>query len=233
MRFGLHVVFIAALTALSAVGCAPSDHSSEVQVSPASISSITAAAAQESAATAALSQQTVPAVGMRSYVDPVAGFRIDFPRNWRPRRGFDTRYLANDAWKTYAASDSQGTSLLALTMPGSNHVTAAEIRIGISKSANELRGCTQPPDAAQPATLTQTRIGNAQFTSFEAGDAAMSHYLNVHSFRTAHDGACYAIDLLVIGTNPHVFDPPVTPPFEKDAAFARMQRILRSFRFTR
>jgi hypothetical protein len=58
----------------------------------------------------------------------------------------------------------------------------------------------------------------------------MSHSLDVHSYRAVRRGACYAIDLLVYGTNPQVFDPPATPPFSRAEAFARMRSVLASLR---
>lgn len=120
----------------------------------------------------------------------------------------------------------------ALTMPGSNQVTAAELRIDISKSLSEITQCTTPSDALESGTLAHATIGGIDFTTFNAGDAAMSHYLNVRSYRAVHDGICYAIDLLIVGTNPQVYDPPATAPFSQDAAFAQLQNIMRSFRFT-
>ena len=59
----------------------------------------------------------------------------------------------------------------------------------------------------------------------------MSHHLDVHAYRTVRDGACYAIDLLVFGVNPAVYDPPATPPFSDAHAFKAMRETLQSLRF--
>jgi len=160
-------------------------------------------------------------------------FRIDVPRDWKIEHDFAHGYLANDAWRTYAAPDSHGTPIVSLTVPGSNQITSAEIRVGASRDANEIAHCARPPDSLRAGTLHSERIGGAEFTAFEASDAAMSHYLDVRGYRAVHDGACYAIDLLVYGSNPQVYDPPATPPFSKQQAFARMQAVLQTFRFTR
>jgi hypothetical protein len=160
------------------------------------------------------------------------GFSIDQPAGWQVRRDFRGGYLASDTWKTYAAPGSHGTPVIALTVPGSNHVTAAEIRIGASRSPEEVARCTKPPDAARAGGIGQATINGIRFTRFDAGDAAMSHYLDVRSYRTVHDGACYAIDLVVYGTNPEVYSPRATPPFTRQQAFAQMQRVLQDFRFT-
>jgi hypothetical protein len=165
------------------------------------------------------------------FASPDWGFSIDLPAGWQVRRGFRGGYLASDAWKTYAAPDSHGTPVIAMAVPGSNHVTAAEIRIGASRSPEEVARCTKPPNATRAGGAGQVTINGIRFTRFDAGDAAMSHYLDVRSYRTVHEGACYAIDLLVYGTNPEVYSPPATPPFTRQQAFARMQQVLQGFRF--
>ncbi|HET8701746.1 MAG TPA: copper resistance protein NlpE, partial [Nitrococcus sp.] len=76
-----------------------------------------------------------------------------------------------------------------------------------------------------------TVISGVTFTTFEAGDAAMSHYLTTRSYRAVHQATCYAIDVLVFGTNPQVYDPPATPPFTKAQAFARLLPVARNLQF--
>jgi hypothetical protein len=161
------------------------------------------------------------------------GFRIEYPKNWTARREFRGSYLASDTWKTYADPGSQGTPVAALVVPGSNEVTDAELRIGVSRAGAEVRSCATPPSAVRAGSTDRERIDGADFVRFEANDAAMSHYLVVHSYRAVHEGACFALDLLVYGVDPRVYDPPATPPFSKDHAFAVMHQVLRSFRFTR
>lgn len=161
------------------------------------------------------------------------GFRIAYPKNWPARRDFRRGHLANDNWKTYAPPGSRGTAVAALVVPGSNHVTEAEMRIGVSRAPEEVRSCSTPPSSVRAGSLDRERIDDADFVKFDAGDAAMNHYLDVHSYRVVHEGACYALDLLVYGVNTLVYDPPPKPPFSREQAFAEMHGVLRSFRFTR
>jgi len=160
------------------------------------------------------------------------GFRIEYPKGWKARRDFRGSYLANGSWKTYAPPDSQGTPVAALIVPGSNPITNAEVRIGVSRARDEVESCSKPPSSLRAGSTDRERIDSADFVKFEAGDAAMSHYLEVRSYRAVHEGACYAIDLLVYGTNPQVYEPPVTPPFSRQQAFAAMRDVLRTFHFT-
>jgi hypothetical protein len=181
----------------------------------------------------AVSAADRPSAGARDFRSEEWGFRIDYPPEWKLQRDFDHGYLANGAWKTYAASGSKGTPVLALSLPGSNAITAGELRIGVSDAANEVRRCTAPPDAVRPGSVGEAHVGGAVFATFEAADAAMSHYLSVRSYRTVHEGRCYAIDLLVTGTTPQVYDPPATPPFTRVHAFEQLQQALQGFRFIR
>lgn len=158
------------------------------------------------------------------------GFRIDVPTGWTLRHDFQSGYLANGAWKTFAAPDSQGQPVLSLTVPGSDRITDAEIRVGTSRDPGEVQRCTAPPSAVR-GNVAAERINGIDFTTFEAADAAMSHHLDVHAYRAVHDGACYAIDLLVFGVNPQVYDPPATPPFSDAHAFEAMRAVLQSFTF--
>lgn len=166
-----------------------------------------------------------------AFVNRAWGFHIDVPSGWTLRRDFQSGYLANGAWKTFAAPDSRGEPILSLAVPGSNHITDAEIRIGASRDPAEVRSCTKPPSAAVAGSVAVQRIDGVALTTFEAADAAMSHHLTVHAWRVVRGGACYAIDLLVFGVNPQVYDPPATPPFSDAHAFAAMHAVIRSFGF--
>jgi hypothetical protein len=166
-----------------------------------------------------------------AFVDATWGFRIVTPPGWTLRHDFQSSYLANGAWKTFAAPDSRGEPVLSLVMPGSDHVTDAEIRIGASRDPAEVQRCSEPPSAAVAGSLATQRVDGVAFTTFEARDAAMSHHLDVHAWRVVHGGACYAIDLLVFGVNPQVYDPPAAPPFSDAHAFEAMRSVLGSFAF--
>lgn len=166
-----------------------------------------------------------------AFVSQAWGFRIDTPPGWTLQRDFQSSYLTNDAWKTFAAPDSKGEPVLSLIVPGSNHITDAEIRIGVSRAPAEVQRCTAPPSAVRAGSVTTQRINGVPFTTFEAADAAMSHHLDVHAFRVVHGGACYAIDLLVFDVSPDVYDPPATPPFSDAKAFDAMRAVIQTFTF--
>lgn len=156
---------------------------------------------------------------------PTPGFAL--------RRDFARAYLAADQWKAFADPDVRGTPRAALVLDGSNEITSAELRIGASDDAHALATCLDVADAAASDDAGEARIDGQPFRHFRAADAAMSHYLSVDAYRAVRNGHCIAVDLLVAGTRPEVYDPPRTPPFGQDAARARLRQALEAVRFTR
>lgn len=163
--------------------------------------------------------------------DTARAFAIAVPRGMHVRRDFQRSYLANASWKSFADEDAHGAPVLALVLDGSNEVTAAELRIGVGEDPMALARCLDVPSSGVPAQATQITLAGVPFTRFHAADAAMSHYLDVEAYRAVHAGRCYAIDLLINGTRPEVYDPPATPPFERSPARQRLRDALASFRF--
>jgi hypothetical protein len=161
------------------------------------------------------------------------GIAIAYPDDFKARKGFGGSYLQNGNWKTYAGPHSVGQPIVSLVLAGSNDVTDAELRIGASRNTQAVKRCTQPPDSAVPDSETEATLDGVTFKTFKARDAAMSHYLEVKSYRAVHQDTCYALDLLVYGTNPKVYDPPRKPPFTHKHAFSRLQAALQGFRFTK
>ncbi|MEP7186912.1 MAG: hypothetical protein ABI767_13855 [Rhodanobacter sp.] len=146
------------------------------------------------------------------------------------RHDFQRSYLDNAAWKAFAAPASQGTPAVALVLDGSNKITAAELRIGTSENENAVAHCLDVPDSGVPSKADAVSLAGTPFVRFRASDAAMSHYLDVEGYRAMHSGRCYAIDLIVNGTRPEVYDPPATPPFDRATARQKLQDALQGFR---
>jgi len=164
-------------------------------------------------------------------VDAAHGFAITVPHDMHVRRDFRRSYLADAAWKSFAGGDGHGTPVLALVLDGSNRITAAELRIGVGEDAQARAHCLDVPSSGVPAQASQVTLAGVPFTRFHAADAAMSHYLDVDAYRALHAGRCYAIDLLITGTRPEVYDPPAKPPFAQDHARRRLREALAGLRF--
>lgn len=171
-----------------------------------------------------------PTAGWKRFDSQKWGFRIDYPDAWNAGQSFGTSYFSTGTWKSYATAGSKGTPIVALTLPGSNKVTTAQLRIGASSDAQAVAHCFDLPATASSGGDHQM-LNGVPFVHFRAGDASMSHYVNVESYRAVHAGRCYAIDLWIAGTRPQVYSPPATPPFTHDQAEKRLQSALHTFRF--
>ena len=215
-------------SSLLLAACTPSGQAPQGRDSAAAPSSTT-----QPASTATARHTSTPRAGTKRFRSKRLGFYIDYPEGMASSVRFDSHYLTNDNWKVYAKPKSPGFPVLMLTLPGSNEVTAAELRIGISSDDKEVRQCKQPGNAAQPSNQGKADINGTDFVTWHAHDAGMSHYLKVRSYRTVHEHYCYAIDLVVTGTNPDVYQPPKTPPFSQKEAFAKLHKALEGFHFTR
>ncbi|WP_139171572.1 hypothetical protein [Modicisalibacter muralis] len=158
--------------------------------------------------------------------------RVRYPADLELRQGFRKSYFTNGRWKTYTGPDSPpGKPLMALVMPASNRVTAGELRIGASRDPVAIRTCKEIPASVRPGSVEETMIDGVAFTTFKAGDAGMSHYLLVRSYRAVHAETCYAMDVLVFGTNPNVYDPPKAPPLSRQQVFARLVPVAEELQF--
>lgn len=199
----------------------------------ATLSLLLAACGQQPAPKTSAAPTAVPvAEASHAYRDPAQGFSLDIPPGMQLRHDFQRSYLDAGAWKAFAEPDSQGTPMAALVLDGSNKITAAELRIGVSADHQAVAHCTEVPASGVPAGRDTVKLSGTDFVHFHAADAAMSHYLQVESYRAVHAGRCYALDLWISGTRPEVYDPPATPPFSRKDALRSLHDALAGFHFT-
>jgi hypothetical protein len=173
---------------------------------------------------------TLGAVAPAVFRDKAIGLSLGAVPGFRLYRDFHRSYRAPEGWKAFAGPDSHGREVAALVLDGSDEVAAAEMRIGASDAVEDVARCLDAPDEAG-ADPDQVEVGGVAFAHFHAEDAAMSHYLQVDGYRSVRNGRCVAIDLMVSGTRPEVYDPPRTPPFTVPAARVRLQQALAAVRW--
>jgi|GEM_PF-2247228 len=158
---------------------------------------------------------------------------IDYPRDVDASRSFVSDYFLGSRWDSSSDGNTAGTPLLALTLPDSNQLVRAVIRIGASDDARAVDVCLPAPGT--PGT-SDRRIDAIEFTRVDQGDAAMSHYSQTRSYRAVRDeDQCIAIDLIVTGTRAGVYDAQDRPeqPFTPDQAMSRLTDLLDGIHFLR
>lgn len=165
------------------------------------------------------------------HVDAALGFSLAVPRGMHLQRDFERSYLDAASWKAFAEPGSRGKAAAALVLDGSNEITTAELRVGVSPDPAAVTHCADVPASGVPAKSDTIKLAGADFVHFHAAGAAMSHYLQVEGYRAVYEGRCYAIDLWISGTRPEVYDPPRPAPFARDVASRQLHDALAGFRF--
>jgi len=208
---------------LASTGCTPSPNA-DVTPQPTGGDPGAAKAAVTNEARAA------PSLPAYAFSETPPGIALAAVPGMELRRDFTRSYLTLDGWKLFEASGSKGSPLAALVLDGSNEVTAAELRLGRSDDAGAVADCLMPP-AEATGPVDTVDVGGVSFTHFPVGDAAMSHYVSAESYRAVQEGRCYAIDLVVAGTRPEVYDPPRTAPFSNEDAREKLAGALKAVRW--
>lgn len=173
-----------------------------------------------------------PGAQAAMFEDAALGLRIAHVPGMHLVKGAAASSLGADGWKAYGESGGNGTVVVQLAMDGSNDVTAAQLRIGRSADPQAVARCDTTPDASTGRAVG-ARVGGQGFIHFMASDGATSHYRQVDGYRAMRDGQCVAIDLIVSGVRPEVFNPPKQPPFTADEAQAQLQQALSAIEWTR
>ncbi len=169
-----------------------------------------------------------PTVTVKTYESNAAGLTINYPTNYNEVTPKQDYFMGTNWQYGNEQKGLPGVLLTEIRRQDSNDVLTARIRIGYSTSTNAVKTCEAVPEGLHGNTVM---INGVQFTMFEQSDAGMSHSLTSESFRTVYNSACYAIDELITGTNPEVYNPPKTVPFERDTARREMMSAIYSLRF--
>jgi hypothetical protein len=168
---------------------------------------------------------------LSTYTNTTYGFSISYPNAFTATSTFASSYLLPTYWNVYAA-EGTGEQVVAIRYPGSNEILSSELRIGISNDPGQVRSCDMFPQEQAIATSTHA-IDGERFLVGAAGDAAMSHFSHIKSYRITHHGICYALDLVSFGTDPSVYSPPRTVPFDEKVSEAALDQVAESFIFTK
>lgn len=154
-----------------------------------------------------------------------------YPASLRVMRGFESSYFLQQRWNPDAAPGVPGEGVLTLTLPESNKLTTGELRLGVSDDSQAVDDCALPNDG-NAGTVSHVVIDGVTFKRRDTGDAGMNHHLSRQAYRGVAHGHCYAIDLIVDGTNPSVYPGDPTPPFTQKAAFKRLTALLDGLTFS-
>ncbi len=182
---------------------------------------------------------TIPS-GWATDTNDARDFSIAYPDQLTPTTSFQSYYHLSWAWRSGASGDqSTGTRLLAIPVYRVTQNNAypryydAEIRIGESANPYDVAHCMDNNQTGRGTATTSAVINGIPFTVFQLADAGMMQYLKGVSYRTIHNGACWAIEQLSAGSS-YRDDPPSPNDISDttlDAYYNGMLPIIETFRF--
>lgn len=179
------------------------------------------------------SEQSTPTNDTKATKSPIRFIADDYPVTFDHDPALqrvdeaDAGYFDDGGWQI--ADTAPGERLLLLVLPDSNAIATGLWRLGVSRAPAAIDAClTLPPNARDAGSRN---IDGRPFHAFTLADAGMSHFQRIEGYRARIDGACYAVDLIVQGTNGQVYDPPRQAPFSADHALERLREITTGLRF--
>lgn len=165
------------------------------------------------------------ALSAHHFFEPTTGFHLETPRNFT-RRETTAGYWITSTWRVDAAANQPGEAVADWVLTGSNDVMQAFLRFGFSAASESVEHCLSPAIGDATTATNQVMLGGLPFTHYGFSDAGMSHFIEVDAYRSHHAGRCLAIDLVVQGTNPLVYDPPRQEPFSQAQAKHELHALL-------
>ena len=186
-------------------------------------------------------EQTPSLTGQAIFTDGEDGFSIRYPEEYQTDDTFMTFYHLPANWRVNAAPHATGTPVIALigyrtqsenTYP---RYFDAEVRIGVSSDPKEVARCEQVGNHEGETALPDTVIGGATFKVFAFESAGMMQYLKGISYRTVHEGKCFAIEQLQTGSS-YREDPMSSkdiPDTTLQAHYNALADVVKTFSFSR
>lgn len=168
---------------------------------------------------------SAPVAVVPEFVDPVTGFHLEVPATFEPA-GKVGSYFLTDNWRADRREQEPGRTVAAWQLKDSNAVLMALLRYGYSADANSVAHCLEPATGVENQPTSQVQLGGLPFTRYRFSDAGMNHFMEVEAWRSHHEGRCLAIDLVVQGTNPLVYEPPRSLPFTRAEAEKQLHELL-------
>jgi hypothetical protein len=166
----------------------------------------------------------------KTFTSPDGVFRFTYPATFALYQGKDPREASY-------IPVCQDTGLVCVVYPpekykGTNFGAAAFAVTAVSDATTESACSTFETTAAgrHPTEI----INGVAFKTGVTADAAMSHSLETHIYRTFHAGKCYELDINITQTSFEVYDPGTIRKFtlrDKQRVQDALKKIVGSFSF--
>ncbi len=177
--------------------------------------------------------------GKSIYASGEYGFTLIYPAS--SKLGEYNNPSAHGAWRVNALPESTGITVFDIV----TYDTASEnsyprfyramVRLGVSEDTGEVAGCEQATPNAGEKALPDIALNGTTWHAFSFEDAAMMQYEKGVSYRVVHEGKCFALEKIALGSS-YRDDPESAddiPDSELLAEYAKLDDIIASFAFSR
>lgn len=171
-----------------------------------------------------------------TYKNDTYGFKIDYPKTATLETGFKTFHILNTSWMSDATGNG-GVGVVSIVISKIENETiypryySAQLRIGVSAVADDVKNCTRSLQDVAPTTLSINGVG---FVWYSLDDAAMMQYKWWNSYRTVHNNICYVIEEVKVWSSYHEDkDAKDIPDSTLKSYYDSLDPILKSFTFTK
>lgn len=178
--------------------------------------------------------------GQSIYASGEYGFTLRYPTASQIEESFSSTYRAPTSWRVNALGSATGTPLLAVI---AYHVVnekaypryyTALVRLGVSGYPKEVKNCEKPTTDQGEEALSDVELNGTTWKAFSFESAGMMQYVRGVSYRTLHNGLCYALEKIVAGSS-YKDDPPSKADVSQtvlDQKYADLDRIVETMTFS-
>ncbi len=183
-------------------------------------------------ATVSTSTQANPSSGTTAYADPNKLFSFSYPSAFTLSGG-STDYVQD--WMVNSTAD--GLLLVKVVVPQSfepkTNFGDAKFTVGTSPHPAAVSGCLAAPASGTPVQKSLVTINGVPYTRYVSSDAGAGNLYTTTSYRTVHNGQCYAIEYTIHSSNIQNYpsNSGITA-FDEAKVQQALESIVQSFKFT-
>lgn len=162
------------------------------------------------------------------------GFTFQYPLDFMT----DDSYAAAPSMNwSLDADGTSGNLWTTLTIPATfepqTNFADATLTVGDSENATAVTQCLADEGSGGPVLATSTQnINGIAFTVFQSSGAGAGNLYQTTSYRTIHDGQCWAIEYTIHSTQIANYPPQYDlQPFDENEIAAVLNRIVGTFKF--
>jgi hypothetical protein len=178
--------------------------------------------------------------GWKTYINDEYGFEFKYPQGLQTRNTFEPYNHLGNQWRVEVSGDTNGKPIVSIVVYRIENDSTypryfdAELRIGVSSDPQDLASCGNPDQTEAAAVPPVEVINGITFKKLIIQDAAMMQYIEGISYRTVHNGMCFAVEQLKTGSNYRdESSSEDIPDAVLDSYYNSISDIIKTFKFTK